>query len=119
MSQFEMRIRNQMTMLHGPVVLEVPATGPGLRKWVHVIPPSPGREQGYGGKPLRAQPFIVSVFELAQPQEPDDGWHAHPEDIHEEHVEQLNSIEEVEARLTELGYSPEAFVEPWKCDFPF
>lgn len=114
MSLFSTRIRNQMTMLHRDVVLETPASEPGLRKWVQVIPPNPLREE-----PLHDQPFLLSIVELAQPSMPDDDWNPHPSDIRHDRTEMWNSIEHVETRLVELGYEPAAFVEPWNCDFPF
>jgi hypothetical protein len=108
-------VRNRIEMLGKDAAAELPASQPGKRRWVSVLavpdrhpndpaPPPPGR-------------YRVTMFEI-DAGKLDDDYSPYDQDLEDKQVRWADSIDAVEAVLSELEVDSGLLTEPWKCEYP-
>lgn len=108
-------VRNRLSMLGELVAAELPAVSPGRRRWVGVYvakPPHPNASSPAPRGKMRVLRFELDESLLDGSYSPFSG------DLENTDSRWVDSMEELEGVLEEMGIDSGRLDAPWHCDYP-
>ncbi|MEZ0612023.1 hypothetical protein ACAW74_26165 [Fibrella sp. WM1] len=105
-------VLNRLIYDKGFVTTEVRATLPGCRRWVAIYPAS---NHSPVDKTIPDHLYSVLDFELTEGLM--DKYFGEEDKLNQRRY-YLNSLDEVNNLLNQLGLSQAQFTYPWRCDYP-